>query len=835
MMMMETTTPIRDWASHLAGKIARWLPFVAQGCHATIDFETRSACDLATHGSWIYSKHPTTQAMCLSYRLPGDKEAGIPVRRWHRAHPNVGVQESPLPEDLFAWILAGGAVEAHNAFFERVIWRNVCHARYGWPAMPSRQWRCSAARASACALPRDLAMACSAMGLAIGKDMEGRKLMLKMSKPRKARKDEVAAWKAAWGDTPMGLLWHEDPADLERLWAYCDRDVEAEEAFSDAVPELRPEELALWQINQELNERGTRFDLDFARAALKAAEEWKKVLNQELFEMTGITSATQRAVVRAWLKSHEGVDLPDTTGEVVDFYLARVEMSGRAKRVLEILKQVNRTSIRKFNAMLKMVDPEDGRARDLLMWHGANTGRDSGKGIQVHNFPRGKSKNAWNKKGKAFFDMDRAVEDTMTGDVEWMAAMAGDVMEMLSSALRGAVIPADGRDLIVADYAAIEARCLLWEACATDALAIFNRTDTDIYCDMATGIYGFEVKKNEHPNERQFGKQAVLGLGYGMGFITFLLTCRKYEISFTVEQVKAILKEHYDKYMEWVENYLFPKPKLNPTAEQQKKDVARMREAAKIRYRLIEKREDPKAIIHELALMKYTVDVYRSRYPEVKAMWSGLEDAAIAAVQAWDKMVQEGLDDLLENREWLATPEGTAWRDKIEGPTFEVAETGGKVAYFVKGGFLCCRLPSGRLLRYRNPEVKPTKTSWGEVKPGLRYWTIVTGNKWARTHTYGGKLAENVTQAVARDIMMDAVRRAAGYKGYTVEGNVITIQWGPKSVYDVNFSVHDELLAEVDKDKGSVEEFEDLMSETEEWADGCPILAEGKRFPRYRK
>jgi len=819
------------WYVHLGNLVDKWKAYLRlhPNAHATADFETRSACELTVVGSWLYSKHPTTQAMCLSYKLPGETF----VRRWHREHP--GIPATAPPEELFAFIMAGGNVEAHNAFFERVIWKNVCAARMGWPEMPSRQWRCSAAKASASALPRDLALACNAMGLAIGKDGEGRKLMLKMSKPRKPTKKEVAAWKEAWGDTEMGLDWHEDPDDLERLWLYCDRDVLAEEAFSEAVPDLSPDELALWQINQELNERGSRFDLRFAKIALAAADKWKAVLNRELHAMTGIPAASQRAVVKAWLKEHEDLDLPDTTGEVVDFYLGRIEMSGRARRVLEILKQVNRTSIRKFQAMLKMCDPDDERARDLLMFHGANTGRDSGKGIQVHNFPRGKCENAWSKKdGKPYFDMDRAVEDALTGDVEWMASMAGDVMEMLSSALRGAVIPADGRDLIVADYAAIEARCVLWEANATEALLIFLRTDTDIYCDMATGIYGFEVRKKDHPNERQFGKQAVLGLGYGMGFITFLLTCRKYDITFSVEQVKGILKDHYDKYMDWVTNYLFPKPAKNPTPEQQKKDVARMRQAAKVRYRLIEKREDPKAIIHELALMKYTVDVYRSRYPEVKKFWSDLEEAAISAVEAWDKIIDAGLEDLLENRAWLETPAGTAWRDKIKGPEFTVGDTG-KIVYYCDRGFLCCRLPSGRILRYRNPEVKPVKTEWGAVKKGLRYWTIVKGNKWARTRTYGGKLAENVTQAVARDIMMDAVRRANGDQGHTVEGNIITLHWGPKSVYDINFSVHDELLAEVDKDKGSVKDFENLMSETEEWADGCPILAEGKRFPRYRK
>mgnify|MGYP000320110957 CR=1 FL=1 len=54
-------------------------------------------------------------------------------------------------------------------------------------------------------------------------------------------------------------------------------------------------------------------------------------------------------------------------------------------------------------------------------------------------------------------------------------------------------------------------------------------------------------------------------------------------------------------------------------------------------------------------------------------------------------------------------------------------------------------------------------------------------------------------------------------------------------LYDVVVSIHDELVCEVDKDKGSLKEFEDLMSSIPDWAAGCPITAEAERYPRYRK
>jgi DNA polymerase len=90
--------------------------------------------------------------------------------------------------------------------------------------------------------------------------------------------------------------------------------------------------------------------------------------------------------------------------------------------------------------------------------------------------------------------------------------------------------------------------------------------------------------------------------------------------------------------------------------------------------------------------------------------------------------------------------------------------------------------------------------------------------KWRRHDTYGGMLVENITQAVARDLMADAMLRAH-----------------KEGVYDVILSVHDELIAEADIDKGSVEDFEALMAQLPAWAEGCPVAAEGWTGFRYKK
>lgn len=134
----------------------------------------------------------------------------------------------------------------------------------------------------------------------------------------------------------------------------------------------------------------------------------------------------------------------------------------------------------------------------------------------------------------------------------------------------------------------------------------------------------------------------------------------------------------------------------------------------------------------------------------------------------------------------------------------------GPITFKCHGEFLFAKLPSGRRLAYFRPRIGNN---------GLEFWGTDSrlGGRWAKLDTYGGKLAENVTQAVSRDLLADAMLRveAAGYA--TV------------------MHVHDEIVAEVPKDFGSLAEFEELICELPAWATGLPIAVEGFECERYRK
>ena len=121
----------------------------------SIDFETRSTVDLRSSGVYPYAEHPTTDIICMAYAF-GDEPVGV-VRFDHGlARETVLGGGKGGMHRIFDWVLEGKPLRAHNAQFERIMWRDVLGPRYGFPVPTMEQWYCSAAEAAAMALPRHL-------------------------------------------------------------------------------------------------------------------------------------------------------------------------------------------------------------------------------------------------------------------------------------------------------------------------------------------------------------------------------------------------------------------------------------------------------------------------------------------------------------------------------------------------------------------------------------------------------------------------------------------------------------------------------------------------------
>jgi DNA polymerase len=126
--------------------------------------------------------------------------------------------------------------------------------------------------------------------------------------------------------------------------------------------------------------------------------------------------------------------------------------------------------------------------------------------------------------------------------------------------------------------------------------------------------------------------------------------------------------------------------------------------------------------------------------------------------------------------------------------------------------FMTITLPSGRKLYYVKPFLVPNSRGYASI----RYWGVNQG-KWRKIETYGGKLVENIVQAIARDCLAVNIERleAAGFP--------------------VVFHVHDEIVIEVPEDKANLDRVTAIMSQPIDWAPGLPLKADGWVDVFYKK
>lgn len=513
----------------------------------TLDFETRSACDLKKAGAYKYSLDPSTQPTCMAWKLRGDAEATLISfhsinRQW---------AEFPRPwRRVWEEFIAGGYLfVAHNAFFEQCIYRNILVGRYGWPDIPLEQWRCTAAKAAACALPRNLEGAGAAMKLTTQKDKAGFIAMMATCKPTKAynayhKKIERLGydWERLGPIPPMFLEPEAAPDVWDTLYRYCKIDVETEELLDQALPDLNLAEQEIWFLNQKLNWRGLRVDIPTVRKIVAMMEVESKTKLKELDSLTMglITKPGARQSILDFLKQ-EGIELPDIRAKTVEDTLQKKGLSDDAKKLLEIRKALSKTSTKKYQAFIER-SGNDNRVRDILLYHGASTGRDTGTGIQPHNFPRGLIQIS---KERPY----AAVQNVIECDAETLKLLYGENLSILfSSLLRNMILPTQGSELFVADFSKIEVAVLWWLAGNKPGLDIL-KAGLDPYKYMAAANTGKRYEDiTDEGDSRQLGKAQVLGCGFGMGWTKFQTTAfDSYRLKLSDEESKKAVQSYREK------------------------------------------------------------------------------------------------------------------------------------------------------------------------------------------------------------------------------------------------------------------------------------------------
>lgn len=639
-----------------------------------IDFETRSPCDLKSAGAWAYSRNPETEILCMSWTY-ATLESEIFIPQWINNFQPPETWRSIVADPFSVFV-------AHNAFFEQSIYQNILVRRYGWPEIPIARWRDTMAVACYHAIPRSLSGASSTLKTA-PKDASGARLMLRMCKPRRPTRGNPARY-------------HAKIDDVRRLAEYCAADVIAERDLDAALGDLPTGEAAVWQLDQRINRRGFAVDVETARAALAIVGQLYDAGCAELDALTlgEITTPGQHARIKAFALGL-GYDV-ETDKAGIEIALEREDLPPTLRRVLEIRQELGRASTAKYEAIVNSADPDDHRIRGALLYHGASTGRWTGSGFQPQNLP----------KAEPPADVETLIALVRAGDLDGLREH-GSPGHILSSLLRAMITAPPGRVLVAADWSGIEACGLIWATRDDAALGVLRAGGVkNLYPEMAATIYGAPVA-GVTKEQRQIGKIAILGLGYGMGAQKFQQTCAAWGVDISGTFAEKV------------------------------------------------------------------VETYRAKFANVVKLWGRMEAAATHTVK-------------------------TGGRSGVDAFGFAMVDQ-----------WLVMTLPSGREIRYFDPRIDDGR---------LTYMTVVTGGKWARVDTWGGKLVENAVQGLCACLLRGAL------SDLDAEG------------WPVVLSVHDEIVCEVDEEvPDTAQRLIDIMTRVPKWAAGFPLAAEGWREKRFRK
>jgi len=630
-----------------------------------LDFETRSTCDLRSKGVYNYAQDASTDVLCMSYAFDDED-----VVTW--------VPSQPFPERVRNYT---GQIRAHNAAFERLIFWYVLQINF-----KLEQFYCTATQARANCAPGSLEDVGRFAGASMKKDHRGAQLIRLMCVPP----------------------FKDSPELMAEMIQYCEQDVRAMRAISQAMRDLSDEELTDYHVNERINDRGVLVDVPLCQAAVKFASDELIEIEQIVKEVTGGAITSVRSPrMREWVLERVGDEakkLMEKDGKYSIDKTVRAnlllmenpdEVPADVQEVIQCADDLWASSVAKFNRLSCLADEEDQRVRGAFVFAGGSaTGRASSYGAQVHNFTR------------KCADEPEDVRQAMVRGHAIVPRYGKRVTDVLKGMLRPALIPATGKHFVVADWAAIEARVNPWlSGRGADKLELF-RTGEDVYKVNAAATFNVRVA-DVTKDQRQIGKVQELACGFAGGVGAFAAMGRAYGIS-------------------------LPEP-----------------------------------------VAKRMVDGWRRANPWSVPYWAALEESYTRAMRN-------------KGREFKA----------------------GRITYLFDGLHLWYALPSGRILCYPYAKLESEGVSYAKAawKPAQ------DAKEWPRARLWKGLACENVTQAVANDLLRHSLRQ----------------------LDDVVLHVHDEIVVET-ADPEAAENLKRVMCTAPAWADGLPLAAEVETMKRYGK
>ena len=464
-----------------------------------IDFESRSRCDLPAKGVYNYAQDMSTEVLCMSYAFDDDE-----VVTW--------TPDQPFPEAVRQH---NGQIRAHNAAFERLIFWYVLQINF-----KLEQFYCTAAQARANCAPGSLEDVGRFASANMKKDHRGSQLIRLLSVPQ------------------ADGTFRNDPDLMAEMIAYCEQDVRAMRAVSKAMRDLSPEELADYHVNERINDRGVLVDVPLCKAAVKYASDELIEIEQIVAEVTeGEITSVRSPKMREWVLARVGEEAKKlmvvykdgekkySIDKTVRANLLAMEdhdeIPPAVAEVIQCADDLWASSVAKFSRLAALADEEDARVRGAFVFAGGSaTGRASSYGAQVHNFTR-----------KCAKEPD-AVRQAMVRGHEIVPKYGKRVTDVLKGMLRPALVPANGKHFVVADWSAIEARVTPWlsNCVAGNAkLQIFAKGE-DVYKVNAAATF-HTTYDQVTGDQRQIGKVQELACGFAGGVGAFAAMGRIYGVN----------------------------------------------------------------------------------------------------------------------------------------------------------------------------------------------------------------------------------------------------------------------------------------------------------------
>lgn len=689
-----------------------------------LDLETYSETPIK-HGTHVYAEN--AEVMIFAWALDDG-----PVEVWDVTDGSI------MPGLLMKALLDSNEnikIVSHNSAFDRTVLRhsNLKSNLANHAAEKISRWEDTMVQALSHSLPGSLDSLCEIFRIDQdkAKDKAGKQLIQLFCKPRPANQKIRRATRET------------HPVEWARFVEYAKNDILAMRELHKKMPRwnYRNTELALWHLDQIINDRGVCIDLELVHCAISAVEKAQKLLAKRTVQITDgeVQAATQRDALLVHILEAHGVTLPNMQKATLERRMNDDSLPLAVRELLAIRLQASTSSTAKYAALAKGTSA-DGRLRGTLQFNGASrTGRWAGRLFQPQNLPR-----------------PALDQDVIDAGIDALKSDCADlffdnVMELTSSAIRGCIHASKGKKLVVADLSNIEGRALAWLAGETWKIKAFYDFDAGMGHDLYKLAYAksFSISPEDvDKNQRQIGKVQELALGYEGGVGAFLTFAAAYGID-----LDAMAEAAFSTI-----------------------DQSIMNEAVRAwEWHKKEKRST-------FGLKKNTWLVcdsfkrsWRYAHPNIAAWWTELKNAAIKV---------------------LSNP-GTVVKCR-------------KVTLFKKGSWLLIKLPSGRCLCYPGAKVEDGRISY----MGNNQYT----RKWERLYTYGGKFAENITQAVARDVL--------GHNMPLID----------ESGYEIVLTVHDEVISETDDvPEFNHEHLSSLLAANPEWALNLPLAAAGFESYRYKK